>query len=396
MAEQKNTQKLQKGKSYVTVVGKAKVSDKTFSLNQDSKHSDYIYSRMGLGIETKEGNNVFGEMMGGYSPSMDYPIRVRSKEGENVEVSWADRKNESIIESLNRYSTIDIGLIRDGEEPAEGEEDTRKLVVKKFLSAYDAIPYIQEHLKDGMMVMAKGSYGFSTYKDDDQKRFNIEGLFLSKSEEGFANFVQTVLIDEDSFSKASLKDSKETGEIVISARVVDYVGKINGKKVGKNMTFNFPFSVKVNKEDPEMTNKIVTNLFKVKKGVIREIAIEGQIFEGYEQSEVSEKDIKISKDVQELIAMGLYSKEEAMAKMTVRGNKVSKMLFTRPFILKDKDDAKNLRIDMNDTKYLPEDLFVNIDEEKKEEGQIDLSDFTEEKSNDTGDNSWLGALGLPE
>lgn len=397
--QQTNKQKLQKGKSYVTVVGRAKVTDKTFNTNQTSKTSDYQYSRMGLGIETTDGNVIFGEAMGGFSPSQNYPIKARTKgeggkQGENVDINWADRLNESVIETLNNYSTINIGLIREGEAPAEGEEDTRKLVVKRFLSAYDAIPYIQEHLKDGMMIMAKGSYGFSKYKEDDQKKFNIDSIFLSKQESGFANFVQTVLIDEDSFSKSSMKDAKETGEIVIQARVVDYVGKINGKKVGKNMTFNFPFSVKINQENPEMTEKIVNSLFKVKKGKIREIAIEGQIFEGFEQAQVSEKDVQLSKDVQELIAMGLYSKEEAMEKMTVRGNKVSKMLFTRPFILKDKDDATKIKMDVNDDKYVPEDLIVDI-EEKKEEN-IDLGSMLggEETSNDTGDNSWLAGLGL--
>lgn len=395
MAE-KEKQKLQKGKSYVTVVGKAKVGENTYSLNQESKHSDYQYSRFNLGVETTKGNVIYGEMMGGYSPSNDYPIKARTKEGENVDISWADRLNESIIDTLNQFSTINVGLVREGDEPAEGEEDKRKLVVKRFLSAYDALPYIQEHLKDGMMIMAKGSYGYSTYKEEDQKKFQIESIFLSKQEEGFANFVQTVLIDEDSISKESLKSAKETGEIHISARVVDYVSKIDGKPVKKNMTFNFPFVVKMNQENPEMTSKIVANLFKIKKGLIREITIEGQIFEGYEQSQVSEKDIKISAEVQELIDMGLYSKEEAMDKMTVRGNKVSKMLFTRPHILKDKDDAKNIKIDIDDKKYVPEDLFVDLEETKSDSDNIDLTSLEEETSNDTGDDAWLAGLGLGE
>lgn len=395
MAEQ--TQKLQKGKSYITVVGKAKVTDKTFSLDQNSKTSDYIYSRLNLGVETAEGNVIYGEMMGGYSPSANYPIKARTKpvdgKSENVDIAWADRLNETIIATLNSFSTLSIGLIREGDAPAEGEEDKRKLVVKDFLSAYDAIPYIQEHLKDGMMIMVKGSYTFRKYKDEDQKGFQISDIYLSKQEEGFANFVQTVLIDEDSISKQSLKDAKTTGEIVVNTRAVDYVGKIDGKKIGKNMTFNLPIHVKVDKEKPEVTEKIVSSLFKVKKGKIREIAIEGQILEGYEQSEVSAKDMEISSDVKELIAMGLYTMEEAQEKMTVRGNKVSKMLFTRPFILKDKEDPKKIKMDVSDDKYVPEDLIVSL--EKDNPDHIDLSggSVAEETSNE-GDNSWLAGLGL--
>jgi len=394
MTEQKQKQKLQKGKSYITVVGNAKVSEFTFSGNKDSKTSDYQYKRLNLGIETTKGNVVYGEAMGGYSPSQNYPIKARTEAGENVDISWADRLNESIVGTLNKFSTINVGLVRIGDAPEGEEEDKRKLDVKRFLSFYDAHDYIQEHLVDGTMIMAKGSYAFQNYKEEDQKKFEITDIFLSKTAdgEGFANFVQTVLIDEDSFNpKTSMKDAKETGEIMISARAVDYVSKIDGKKVGMNMTFALPISVKINKENPEMTTKIVNNLFKLKKGKIREITLEGQIFEGYEQSEVSDKDIQISKDVQELIDMGLYSKEEAKEKMTVRGNKVSKLLFTRPFILKDKDDATKLKMDSSDDKYVPEDLFVDI--EAKEETTTDLGGTSEESSNDTGEN-WLMDLGL--
>jgi hypothetical protein len=396
MAEQENKQVLQKGKSYITVVGRAKVGEHTFSGNQTSKTSDYQYNRVNIGVETSEGNIIYGEAMGGFSPSMNYPIKARTKEGENVDINWSDRFNESVIDTLNSFSTFNVGLVRDGDAPQEGEEDKRRLVVKKFLSSYDAHDYIKEHLKDGMMIMVKGSYSFSTYKDESQRKFQISDIYLSRSEEGFANFVQTVVLDQDSISKDSVKSAKETGEIVINARAVDYVGKINGKKVGKNMLFDLPITVKVNQEDPSITEKILASLFKVKKGKVREITLEGQIFEGYEQQQVNEKDIQISKDVQELIAMGLYSKEEAMEKMTVRGNKVSKLVFTRPFILKDKDDATKIRMDFSDDKYTPEDLIVEIPEEG--EGAIDLGSTlgTEETSNDTGDNAWLSSLGLGE
>lgn len=402
MAEQttqQEQQKLQKGKSYVTVVGKAKITDTTFSGEKTSNSSDYFYKRLNLGIETAEGNIVYGEQMGGNSPSMNYKIKVRNKpvdgkQGEKVEIEWADRLNESIVESVSDFDVFKVGLIREGDEPAEGEEDTRKLVVKKFLSSYDAHDYIQEHLKDGMMIMAKGKYSFQKF-DDDKKKFEIKDIFLSKSTEGFANFVQTILLDEDSISKDALKASKETGEVVISARAVDYVSKIKGKKVGKNMTFDFPVVVKVNEENPEITQTILSKLFKVKKGKIREITIEGQIFEGYDQKQISDKDIQLSDDVKQLIAMNLYSAEDAKKLLTVRGNKVSKMLFTRPYIIKDKDDATKVKMDFSDDKYVPEDLYVPMPEEEKETGdsEINLTDIAEETSNNQGDG-WLKGLGL--
>jgi len=397
MAE-KEKQVLQKGKSYVTVVGKASLSENSFSGDKTSKNSDYIYNRVNIGIETAEGNKIYGEMMGGYSPSQNYPIKARTKQVDgqpsvNIDVAWADRLNESIVETINEFNVIKIGLVRE-KEPAEGVEPTEeqknsKLIVKKFLSSYDAHDYIQKHLKDGMMIMVKGSYAFNTYNDETQRKLEIDSIFLSKSEEGFANFVQTVVVDEDSLTKESLRNAKETGEIIVNARAVDYVSKLNGKKIGKNMLFDFPVVVKVNKEKPETTEAIIKKLFSVKKGKVREVTLEGQILEGYEQEEVNEKDIELSKDVKELIEMGLYSMEEAKKKMTVRGNRVSKLLFTRPFIIRDKDDANKITLDIHDDKYTPEDLIVNIEED---ENTSIAESIVEESSNADGDTSWLQGL----
>lgn len=394
---QKEKQVLQKGKSYVTIVGKASIGDNSFSGEKVSSASGYVYKRVNIGVETSQGNKIYGEMMGGYAPSNPLPIKARTKpvdgQQENVDIDWADRLNDSIVDTVNDYNLIKVGLIREN-EPAEGQEPTEeqansKLIVKKFLSPFDAHDYIQENLKDGMMIMIKGKYAFSTYKDETQRKIEIESIFLSKSEEGFANFVQTVILDEDSLTKEALKNAQETGEIVINARAVDYVSKLNGKKVGKNMLFDLPIVVKIDKDEPEKTQTIVQKLFKVKKGKIRELGVEGQIIEGYEQEEVNEKDIELSKDVKELIEMGLYSMEEAKKKMTVRGNRVSKLVFSRPFINRDKDDANKISVDMNDDKYTPEDLIVHVEDDT--DSSVAES-IVEETSNANGDTSWLQGL----
>lgn len=394
---QKEKQVLQKGKSYVTIVGKASIGDNSFSGEKVSSASGYVYKRVNIGVETSQGNKIYGEMMGGYAPSNPLPIKARTKpvdgQQDNIDIAWADRLNDSIVDTVNDYNLIKVGLIREN-EPAEGQEPTEeqansKLIVKKFLSPFDAHDYIQENLKDGMMIMIKGKYAFSTYKDETQRKIEIESIFLSKSEEGFANFVQTVILDEDSLTKEALKNAQETGEIVINARAVDYVSKLNGKKVGKNMLFDLPIVVKIDKNEPEKTQTIVQKLFKVKKGKIRELGVEGQIIEGYEQEEVNEKDIELSKDVKELIEMGLYSMEEAKKKMTVRGNRVSKLVFSRPFINRDKDDANKISVDMNDDKYTPEDLIVHVEEDT--DSSVAES-IVEETSNANGDTSWLQGL----
>jgi hypothetical protein len=380
---------LQKGKSYVTLTGKVKINERTFSGEQTSERTGYKYSRINLGIETAEGNVVYAEMMGGYAPSKPVIFAMSKEDNSPLQINFADRLNEAVVDSVADFRLHKVGLERD---------DQDKLVVKKFLSPMDVHDYLQENLKDGMEVTVKGSFQFSEYKDETQRKIQIQNIFLAyqkKNDDGTlepvnrqATFVQSLLLNEDSFKKITKADA-EAGEVVVSAMAVDYVSKKDGKEVKKNMPFALPIVVKINKENPEMTEKILNALFNVKKGKVRELAIEGLIVEGFEKEEVSSKDIELSAEIKELIAMGLYSEEEAKAKMTVRGNKVSKLVFTRPFLQKDKDDATKLKIDLSDDKYTTDDLFVQIDAPK--EDPIDVAD---EGSTGGDDSSWMSALGI--
>lgn len=389
MTNLEKKQDLSKGKSFVTLTGKVKISDKTFGGEIVSPTTGYKYTRINLGVETAEGNVVYGEMMGGYAPSNPV-IFAMDKASQALQVNWADRLNEAVVESIADFKLHKVGV--------EKGEDGRT-IIKKFLSPMDVEAYLKEHLKDGMEVTVKGSFGFSEYKEDTQRKFLIQNIFLAyqkRDEETKevlpvdyrADFVQTVLIDEDSFKRITPADAKE-GEVVVQAKVVDYVNKRDNKVVKKYMSFPLPIVVKINKENPEMTEKILNILFKVKKGQVRELGIEGNIIEGYEKQAVAGADIKLSSEIQELIAMGLYSETEAKEKMTVRGNKVSKLVFTRPLLVKDEKNP-NGTIDMNDNKYKPEDLIVLINEEKEEDPLADMKD----EGSSEGNNDWMKVLGV--
>ncbi|PGA05553.1 hypothetical protein [Bacillus mycoides] len=383
---------LQKGKSFVTLTGKVKISDKTFGGEITSPTTGYKYTRINLGIETAEGNVVYGEMMGGYAPSNPV-IFAMDKANQALQVNWADRLNESVVESIADFKLHKVGV--------EKGEDGRT-IIKKFLSPIDVEAYIKEHLKDGMEVTVKGSFGFSEYKEDTQRKFQIQNIFLAyqkRDEETKellpvdyrADFVQTVLIDEDSFKRITKDDAKE-GEVVVQAKVIDYVSKRDNVVIKKNMPFSIPIVVKINKENPEMTEKILNLLFKVKKGQVRELGIEGHIIEGYEKQDVGNADIKLSAEIQELIAMGLYSEEEAKKKMTVRGNKVSKLVFDRPLLVKDEKNP-NGTLDMNDDKYKPEDLIVALPEKEETDPLADVHDEGS-SAGGAGGNDWMKALGI--
>lgn len=380
---------LKPGKSITTLTGKVKISDKSFQGVQVSQTTGYNYVRINLGLEVSKGNVVWCELMGGYSPTNPIIYAMDKSDNKPTTINWADRLNENIVDSVADFKLHKIGITRD---------EKGQLEIKKFLSPIDVHDYLQAHLEDGMEVSIRGSFEFSEYKGDTQRKLVIQNIYLPfQPKEGEqvqykAEFTQTILLDEDSFKKISKEEAKE-GEVVVSAYVVNYVGKKDGKVVKKNMPFPLPIVVKINKENPELTKKILEKLFNVKKGKVRELTIEGQIIEGYEESEVSSADIELSAEIKELIEMGLYSEEEAKAKMTVRGNKVSKLVFTRPFLkLKDKDDvSKGMDLELDDEKYTPEDLIVTLEDDTTEiDGLEDMG-----STNDTvSDDVWMQALNM--
>ena len=195
-----------------TLVGEAKISENyTYTIDKKSESSDWIYNRLNLGINCgpKHGT-VYAEMSGGYgSERTNNVIYVHGKNEDKTDdfknqytVDWNDRFEESILEDLGDTCFIRVGL----------EKDTKgDTYVKRFLSAYDAIAYIKEHLEDGMIVNVRGQLRYSMYNDKVQCKKEINSIFLSKAEpkDYRATFVQTMLLDKDSAGKDTIDTEKK-------------------------------------------------------------------------------------------------------------------------------------------------------------------------------------------
>ncbi|MED1125592.1 hypothetical protein [Bacillus atrophaeus] len=394
MTEKKNEQKLAPSKRSWMAVGKAKINENSFAGLKKSEHSDYHYVRINIGIDTGEGNVVYAELMGGYSMGNPVIYATGKDDGASLEIPWANRQEEAIISSVADYRLHKVGLHRD---------DKGKLDIKTFLSPVDMLDYLKENLEDGMEIAVRGNIKYQEYNGEVQKKYEIQNIFLpfvNKDDDGNvlptkykAEFTQTILLDESSYKRMAKKD-KDSGEVIVSAYAVDYVSKKNGKPYKKNDPFNVAIYVKINEEDPSKTEKILDKLFKVGKGKVRELTVEGKIIEGYDQQSVNDKDIELSDEIKELIEMGLYSEEEAKKKMMVRGNKVSKMLFTRPFIQKDRENPDKLLMDIDDTKYKPEDLVVLDEDDVDEAFNSGGGQEGSQDSNDAPDDAWMKELGL--
>lgn len=359
--------------SNFNLIGEAKVDDEyTFKIDERSEKSQWIYNSMNLGVWCgEESGSIYCEAIGGYSENGSNVIYAHGKDEngrddfeKQIIVDFEDRFNDDVLEEIGDLSFITVGLEKT---------DKDKTFYKKFLSMYDAIAYVKEHLKDGMVVNVKGNLKYSTYNDATQVRKNITSIVLSKADDVSkykATFTQSILLDKDS---ASLKNiDKDKSVMYVDARVLDYVKEINGVEIKGQYPFNKQFEFKLNLNDGERCKKIYEKMFKVKKG-ITQINMEGNLVEGGAIVTATLDDL--TDDIKDLIAMGIYSEEEALAKCTVNGNRERRMILEKPQIkVVGDDENKTPVVSIYPERYEEEDLQFDLFREVNEDDELPFGD----------------------
>ena len=379
MAKSTERKALKKGKATFNLIGRAKVTDKTFNLD-NSYDSGWTDNQMYLGVDCGNGNIVYAEMRSGFFPDKDNVIRAYDKnekdesgKSKSVEIAWEDRLDEALLDSIADSSFLTVGVEKD----VKG-----KTVYKKFLTAYDAVEYLNDYLEDGVVVNVKGNIGYSEYEGNVSVKKDITSIVLSKveNEEDFkATFSQTILVD----SKSIGKKNEEKGTMELEAYVIDYVGspKIDGEKVEikKNVVFPRTFEVEIN-ENPEITAKMLQRFFKPKKGKLTEITVTGNLVEGAAIVNITEDDIP--DDIKELIAMGLYSEEEAEKKCAVgNNNREKRMIIVKPDITYvGQGDERKPTVAFEENKYEDSDLYFY--EQALNDAGVDTNSESEGSSDD--------------
>lgn len=382
MANEKSGIKKTDWVSSFTLVGAAKVNDYTFTIDKQSERSSWVYNSMSLNVDCGEKHgSIRAEMMGGYSPDRENIIYAHGKDGDGnddfskqMTIAWEDRFDDTILDEVGKLSFIVVGL----EKTTAG-----KTYYKNFLSEYDAIAYAQEHLEDGMVVNVKGRLQYSMYNDTVQVRKTIQSIVLSSADEPskyYARFTQSVLLDKDS---ASLKDvDKDKGVMYVNARVLDYVKELNGTEIKGQYPFTEQFEFPMDFTKPELCKKIYDKLFKIKKNV-RQVTFDGIFVEGGATVTATMDDVP--DDIKELIDMGLYSEEEALAKCSASGSRERRMILQKPMIKLVGED-KTPVVQIFDDKYEEDELVIDTGSDE------DVPFDTDEKSSDDSDMSWLDSL----
>lgn len=376
--------------SSFAIIGAAKISDYTFKIDEKSEKSAWIYNSMNLGIDCGEKcGTVYVEMMGGYSDEQAGVIYTHGKKEDGsddfsaqIQVAWEDRFNEDILETIGDLSFITVGLEKT---------DKGKTFYKKFLSAYDAIAYAKAHLEDGMVINVRGNLKYSIYQDKVQCRKNITSIVLSAVDDSSkysARFTQSILINQDS---ASLKEvDKDKSVMYIHARVLDYIKEYNDIEVKGQFPFKKDFEFELDLTKPDICKKVYDKVFKVKKG-ITQITFEGEFVEGGATVTATLDDVP--DDIKDLIELGVYSEEEALARCSSNGSKEQRMILRKPFI-RLVGEEKTPVLQKFEERYTEDDLYLDYlyEAEKQAEKDGENVDTSNTESTSASDLSWLDSL----
>jgi hypothetical protein len=368
-----------------TLIGKPIINDYTFKINEKSDKSRWVYNAMNLGVDCSEKyGTVYCECMGGYSEENENRIYAYPKKDDGstdfenqMIVAWDDRFNDEVLEGISDMSFITVGLEKT---------DKGNTFYKKFLSAYDAIAYIKDHLRDNMVINVRGNLKYSEYNGNVQVRKNITSIALSKAEDSSkykATFTQSVLLDKDS---ASLKDiDKDKGIMFVNARVLDYVKEVNGIEVKGQYPYKKQFDFAMDFSNEVQCKKIYEKLFKVKKGV-SQVTFEGDFVEGGAVVTTTIDDLP--DEIRDLVEMGVYTEEEACAKCTANGNRERRMVLKKPMIKLVGED-KTPVIQVFAERYDEDDLYLDYVFNKN---KAEDKEETEEESGSDNSMDWLNSL----
>ena len=375
---------LKKGISQFLLIGKPIINDYTFKIDEENASNSWKYSMLNLGINCGDYGTVYCEMMGGYGLTESYENLIyvhgkkKNEDGKMVDdwkdsrkIAWEDRLNEDLYDEIGDNCFITIHIEND----AKGNK-----FIKKFLTEYDAIGYIEKHLTEDMIVCIKGKFEYSDYNGTQVKK-KIQSIFLSKAKEESdfrATFSQTILVDKDSLGKLD----KDKNTYPIDGYIVEYVHspKIDGKKVviKENCLFlqEFEFEVK----DIEKTKRLVERFFAPNCKTVFEITVDGIISSGKKTISATYNDLP--DDIKALVDAEALTEEEALERCVgYTGGSSETFIIKNPRINKAKGDEP-ATIAFDKDKYTTDDFIMYHDllpdsEDSNEDDELSENDFND-------------------
>lgn len=383
--------------------GHAIVGDNTFTINKTNEAGSWVYNSINIGIDCGDDGINYANMMGGYNPKggsyisiqkLDEDGKILPKE-ENINVNWDDRLSFNIEaeENINKASFIDISVEKDS---------NGKNISKMFITPYDAIEYLKEHLVDKMPIVVRGHIEYRLNNSDEWVASHIIDNISTKNEE----FLQPktalnlmVLVDKDTLGKPNLEE-KNVPLYVKTAYYVNKMNKVTYKQacaVPLKILFDMNSIDLNNKEDKKKFEYGVNNYFKVeKKDFTNEVLFRCHYSGGVKKTEIKLEDLP--KEIREGIEAGFINQDQVMGTMAIQGPSTKDIIFdqvmtrvetvtspdgseyTVPKVVIEKEKYKNTEIILFDdlepietnSTIAPVDTMIPIDDEEIDKSAADI------------------------
>ncbi|MCC4466443.1 hypothetical protein [Limosilactobacillus reuteri] len=255
---------LQNGKSQFSVSGTVSIKSSTFPEKDEngnlketvSEKSGFSYMRVGFPVTASDNQSVYVTLFGGHNPSSPEKDVVYATDAEtkkSTKIKWNLRNNKEVLSKLADWSFIRIRIEKD---------ENGKLIEKRFLSAIDAIAYLEQHLQDKMNVYVSGTVDYSEYQGEIQRNYNVSQISLNEISEDneprkFAKMKQTYLVDDKALPKKWENELEENGKVTLAL----YVPQYEGGNVKKVVPLAQDVTVRTTKERLDKTKKLIKLLF---------------------------------------------------------------------------------------------------------------------------------------
>ncbi len=331
------------------------VDSKTFAMGTKGKNNaKWISNVFNPKIEGANGASMFLRIQDGYNEVEGKTLYLMSVNDESMEVKFADRLNPAIVSLVNDKSFIKVFVNR---VEKVNEETGNKFMTweepKKFLTAFDAITYLQSilPLASKNKVRITGDVKYSKFNDKIQKNFELKSFYiLTNNEEegkerplGF-NFTQNIILLKDCVDMSKFE---EEGVATVKAKL--YVKKPKVKDAYELLTL--PLTIRATEENKNTYRNVLNKYMIIEdENKVRRINIEGFFQVGYVSGNVDEKDLP--QTALELIEDGFYSKEEVL-KMFLKRDRVDETIIRRPIVRLVDGTPK---VDMSEEDYTIEDI----------------------------------------
>ncbi|BDR74272.1 hypothetical protein K144316041_p21110 (plasmid) [Clostridium tetani] len=361
MANEQNQLKQTLGRFSIT--GFITIDDKTFEENKPSKNNpNWIMNVFNPKVEGKSGKSMYMRFMDGFDKVKGKTIYARMKDTrDSIEIAFADRDKEALLEQLDDLSFIRIGLGKEKVKDEETGKEFERWNFRKFITIYDAIAFLKKTLEIGKTykVRMKGGQKFSLFNGNINRNYDLQTIYIlpeNDTSECELGFKQNILLDSNSVDLTKWEDE---GLMNIKAKVYQK------KRKGEYEVLEIPFIIRAeNEEIKKSYNKILELCLKIDDpDVIRRINFECYYNCGYVNGAVSEDDI--NPELQELIDEGVYNKDEVLS-MNSTKERVDELLIRKPVI---KNINGKVSVDKDDEEFKPEDLenlIVETEDEKIE------------------------------